>query len=77
MMHGVTMKIVLISSHSLCIVILSFSARPSQDREVNELQEFAVSRGFDGAIQLWDLPYWKRKQCTSLFGYGSCIHSLG
>lgn len=44
-------------------------ARPSQDREVTELQDFAVSRGFDGAIQLWDLPYWKRKQCTSLFGY--------
>jgi len=56
---------------------LSFPARPSQDHEITELQDFAVSRGFDGAIQLWDLPYWKRKQCTSLFGYGSCIQSLG
>jgi Zn-dependent oligopeptidase len=69
--------VVLISSYSLYILILSFSARPSQDREVIELQEFAVSRGFDGAIQLWDLPYWKRKQCASLFGYGTCIHSSG
>ena len=70
-------KVVLISSHSLCIVILSLSARPSQDREVTELQDFAVSRGFDGAMQLWDLPYWKRKQCNSRFGYGSCIQNLG
>jgi len=68
---------VLISSHSLRIVILSFSARPIQDHEVTELQNFAVSRGFDGAIQLWDLPYWKRKQCTSLFGYGSSVQGLG
>ena len=74
---GYLQELVLFSSHSLCIAILSFSARPSQDREIGELQEFAVSRGFDGALQLWDLPYWKRKQCTSLFGYVSCIQSLG
>jgi hypothetical protein len=53
-----------------------FLARPTQDREVIELQEFAVSRGFDGAIQLWDLPYWKRKQCAFLFGYDSCIQNI-
>lgn len=44
-------------------------ARPTQDRELVELQDFAVSRGFDGAIQLWDLPYWRRKQQNSLYGY--------
>lgn len=65
----------LIASYPLYAVILCFSARPSQEREVIELQEFAVSRGFDGAIQLWDLPYWKRKQSASLFGYDPCIAS--
>ncbi|XP_021916565.1 probable cytosolic oligopeptidase A isoform X2 [Zootermopsis nevadensis] len=50
------------------ITSLLARARPSQDREILELQEFAISRGFDGAMQLWDVPYWKRKQYTSLFG---------
>jgi oligopeptidase A len=52
------------------IVIYCFLARPTQDREIFELQEFAISRGFEGSIQLWDLPYWRRKQHSALFGYG-------
>ncbi|PNF35222.1 putative cytosolic oligopeptidase A [Cryptotermes secundus] len=50
------------------ITSLLARARPTQDREIFELQEFAISRGFQGSIQLWDLPYWRRKQHTSLFG---------
>jgi Zn-dependent oligopeptidase len=55
------------------IVILLSLARPTQDREILELQEFAMSRGFHGSIQLWDLPYWRRKQYTSLFRYGNFL----
>jgi hypothetical protein len=55
------------------IVILLFLARPTQDREIFELTEFAISRGFHGSIQLWDLPYWRRKQHTSLFRYGNFL----
>ncbi|XP_069701808.1 uncharacterized protein [Periplaneta americana] len=42
-------------------------ARPAQEREIIELQEFAISRGFEGAIQLWDVAYWRRKQSVALF----------
>ncbi|RZC39037.1 Peptidase M3 domain containing protein [Asbolus verrucosus] len=45
-------------------------AKPAQDRELQSLYEFAVERGFQGGrIELWDVPYWRRKQQRSLFDY--------
>lgn len=45
-------------------------ARPSQDSEINSLYEFARNSGFEGSrIELWDVPYWRRKQCISLYNY--------
>nr|CAG4648535.1 EOG090X02LQ [Polyphemus pediculus] len=42
----------------------AFSA---QEKELKDLHEFAVSRGFSGELQLWDVPFWRRKQKTALF----------
>lgn len=45
-------------------------AKPSQDVEIENLFSFAKKNGFDGArIELWDVPYWRRKQCISLYNY--------
>lgn len=45
-------------------------AKPSQEQEVKELHDFALSRGFQyDSLELWDLPYWRRKQVQSLFSY--------
>lgn len=45
-------------------------AKPSQDSEIKNLYEFAKKSGFEGSrIELWDVPYWRRKQCISLFNY--------
>lgn len=45
-------------------------ARPAQEKELEDLLQFASERGFEGSrIQLWDLPYWRRKQKMSLFKY--------
>ncbi|XP_014669639.1 PREDICTED: probable cytosolic oligopeptidase A [Priapulus caudatus] len=35
--------------------------------ELSSLQEFANERGFDGTLEAWDVPYWRRKQKHSLF----------
>lgn len=45
-------------------------AKPAQDRELEDLYAFALERGFKGKrIELWDLPYWRRKQQKTLFEY--------
>lgn len=46
------------------------SAYPSQEQELKSLLEFAHENGFEGKqIELWDLPYWRRKQKTSLLKF--------
>nr|XP_023012245.1 probable cytosolic oligopeptidase A [Leptinotarsa decemlineata] len=45
-------------------------ARPAQEEELKNLHEFAAQRGFQHEkLELWDVPYWKRKQQKSEFGY--------
>lgn len=45
-------------------------AKPAQDEELESLYEFALERGFKGArIELWDVPYWRKKQQKSLLNY--------
>lgn len=44
-------------------------ALPAQQYELESLTEFASERGFDGNLNLWDVPYWKRKQRKSLYNY--------
>nr|XP_022915778.1 probable cytosolic oligopeptidase A [Onthophagus taurus] len=43
-------------------------AKPAQDAELANLYEFASKSGFEGSrIELWDVPYWRRKQRISQF----------
>lgn len=45
-------------------------AKPAQEKELNHLYDFAKERGFEGtSIELWDVPYWKRKQQKTVFSY--------
>lgn len=44
-------------------------ARPMQDVELDSLQNFAQERGFDKNLQLWDIPYWQRKQKWTLYNF--------
>lgn len=44
-------------------------AKPAQERELTSLTEFAKERGFEGNLELWDIPYWKRKQRKTLYSY--------
>lgn len=49
--------------------VLLERALPAQHYELESLQDFAAERGFDGNLNLWDIPYWKRKQKKSLYNY--------
>ncbi|XP_066149154.1 uncharacterized protein [Euwallacea fornicatus] len=52
------------------IDLLLARAKPAQDAEIEKLLIFANERGFktDG-LELWDVPYWRRKQRTALYNY--------
>jgi len=43
--------------------------KPIADEEVTRLQEFAQSEGFTHELEMWDLPYWRRRQKQHLFKY--------
>ncbi|GBP08758.1 Probable cytosolic oligopeptidase A [Eumeta japonica] len=45
------------------------SARPMQERELEDLKNFAKDRGFDDELDYCDIPYWQRKQKWSLYGF--------
>lgn len=45
------------------------TAFPAQEKELNALEAFAKERGFDGPLNMWDVPYWRRKQITSLYEF--------
>ena len=47
-------------------------AFPAQEKELTALESFARERGFDGSLNMWDVPYWRRKQVRSL-----CQHEEG
>ncbi|CAH0546258.1 unnamed protein product [Brassicogethes aeneus] len=50
--------------------VLLEQALPAQEEEINNLYKFATDRGFRSErIELWDVPYWRRKQKKTLFGY--------
>lgn len=45
-------------------------AKPAQDEELQNLLEFAAEKGFKTErLELWDIPYWRRKQQRVLFKY--------
>ncbi|XP_015523020.2 probable cytosolic oligopeptidase A [Neodiprion lecontei] len=44
------------------------TAWPAQLQELDTLKSFAYDRGFESNLQLWDVPYWSRKQRTTLHG---------
>ena len=56
--------------------ISSFKSKflPMASEELAELQKFAISEGFTGVLELWDIPYWKRKHKEHLYRYvASCV----
>ncbi len=43
-------------------------AREAQEYEMEEMQEYAESRGFDEDLAHYDIPFFKRKQRASALG---------
>ncbi|KAI9557823.1 hypothetical protein GHT06_014572 [Daphnia sinensis] len=54
------------------IELLLEKAFPAQEKELAALENFARERGFEGSLNMWDVPYWRRKQVSSL-----CQHEEG
>lgn len=53
--------------HHMIDSLLSL-AKAAQKQEVKNLYQFAAERGFQyQSLELWDVPYWRRKQLQSLF----------
>jgi len=44
-------------------------AKPAAKRELEELQEFANAKGFDGKLNLWDVTYWSERLKEEKFAY--------
>ncbi|XP_064477844.1 uncharacterized protein LOC135391509 [Ornithodoros turicata] len=51
------------------IKVLSQSTKSAAEQEVQALQEFCEERGFKDKLELWDMPYWRRKQRQALYRY--------
>mmetsp|Transcript_46905 Transcript_46905/g.77620 ORF Transcript_46905/g.77620 Transcript_46905/m.77620 type:complete len:737 (+) Transcript_46905:31-2241(+) len=50
--------------------MLRSKALPAAQAELDQLTQFAFSRGFDGeALALWDVPFWSERQSEALFGF--------
>uniref|UniRef100_A0A0A9ZFU9 Oligopeptidase A n=3 Tax=Lygus hesperus TaxID=30085 RepID=A0A0A9ZFU9_LYGHE len=41
--------------------------KPVQIEELASLEDFAVDKGFEGTLELWDIPFWARRQRTFLY----------
>jgi len=41
--------------------------KTTAEEELTRLQEFARSEGFTERLQMWDLPYWRRRQKQHMF----------
>ena len=56
---------------NLKIYIFYFSLKnkfkDSAHEEIAELQKFAISEGFGGEIQMWDVAYWRNRQKEHLY----------
>ncbi|XP_022092541.1 probable cytosolic oligopeptidase A isoform X2 [Acanthaster planci] len=44
-------------------------SKEAAKRDLQQLQDFASSRGFDGRLQLWDMAYWSERQREHLFKF--------
>lgn len=44
-------------------------ARPAQDEEIIQLIDFAEASGFKHKFEIYDVPYWKRRQLLEQFDY--------
>lgn len=44
--------------------------KPKAEEEVRVLQDFANSEGFHTQLEMWDLPYWRRRHRQHLFKLG-------
>ncbi|XP_076033744.1 uncharacterized protein LOC143020770 isoform X2 [Oratosquilla oratoria] len=51
------------------ITSLVAKAKGEQIRELESLQAFAESRGFDGELQIYDVPYWRNKERRAKLNY--------
>lgn len=47
------------------LYLLLEKAKPLQEKEVNDLEQFAFERGFEGNIELYDLAFWSRKKAKT------------
>ena len=43
------------------------AARPVQDREIQELNDFARSSGEERHLEICDVPYWRRRHKIHTF----------
>ena len=41
--------------------------RALAEEEINELQDFANAEGFNANLEMWDLPFFRRKHKEQLF----------
>ena len=41
--------------------------KPLADEETARLQAFAQSEGFNSTLELWDVPYWRRREREQLY----------
>jgi oligopeptidase A len=46
-------------------------ARPAQEEEIRNLEQYAIEHGFNAknGLELYDMAYWKRRQLQSVFDY--------
>ncbi|XP_057661039.1 uncharacterized protein LOC130896759 [Diorhabda carinulata] len=52
------------------LLTLREDAKHRQDMEVQQLYQFAVENGHsDSCLELWDVPYWRKKQKQYLYKY--------
>ena len=49
--------------------LLYQAAYPAAQKELESLQAFAASKGFDGKLNLWDVPYWSERQREAVYSY--------
>jgi len=49
------------------IATLTLQAKPAQEKEIHELSEFASSNGASYKLEIWDIPFWKRKHIATFF----------
>lgn len=53
----------------LCVHFLSFKNKFENlaDEEIARLQEFAISEGFNGNLEMWDIEYWRNRHKKHLY----------